>query len=203
MREWSGTKSEKRRACRVPQTFRWPVPPACGHLGGAGQSGQEGPPGHKRLAVLPGAGQGAGAEAGVQGAGRGGPLTLDLQDLVTEVGLEVEGAVGREHEPEAGEEGRWGAQVTAGKGRPRRTHPPPRGLGDHLQASPWFTVPHSWSRRPDLPSPRLSWRPQNSQSQGKSPSCPSPQQPPLITSPGQLASPLRPAACSQGAEHGQ
>lgn len=71
MREWSGTKSEKRRACRVPQTFRWPVPPACGRLGGCGQSGQEGPPGHKRLAVLPGAGQGAGAEARVQGAGRG------------------------------------------------------------------------------------------------------------------------------------
>ena len=39
--------------------------------GGRGQSGQEGPPGHKRLAVLPGAGQGAGAEARVQGAGRG------------------------------------------------------------------------------------------------------------------------------------
>ena len=32
---------------------------------------------------------------------------------------------------EAGEEGRWGAEVTAGKGRPHRKHPPPRGLGDH------------------------------------------------------------------------
>lgn len=42
---------------------------------------------------------GCGAEAGVQGAGRGQPLTLHLQDLVAEVGLEVEGAVGREHEP--------------------------------------------------------------------------------------------------------
>lgn len=34
------------------------------------------------------------------------PLTLDLQDLVAEVGLEVEGAVGWEHQPQAGEEGR-------------------------------------------------------------------------------------------------
>ena len=42
---------------------------------------------------------GCGAEAGVQGTGRGWPLTLDLQDLVAEIGLEVEGAVGREHEP--------------------------------------------------------------------------------------------------------
>lgn len=35
----------------------------------------------------------------MQGTGRGWPLTLDLQDLVAEIGLEVEGAVGREHEP--------------------------------------------------------------------------------------------------------
>lgn len=44
--------------------------------------------------------QGCRAQAGAR------PLTLDLQDLVAEVGLEVEGAVGWEHQPQAGEEGR-------------------------------------------------------------------------------------------------
>lgn len=70
--------------------------PACGRLGG-GQIGQEGPPGRKRLAMLPGASQGAGQRRGCRAQAGAGPLTLDLQDLVTEVGLEVEGAVGREH----------------------------------------------------------------------------------------------------------
>lgn len=40
------------------------------------------------------------------------PLTLDLQDLVAEVGLEVEGTVGWEHQPQAGEDGRGRTQVT-------------------------------------------------------------------------------------------
>lgn len=42
---------------------------------------------------------GCGAEAGCRAQAGAGPLTLDLQDLVAEVGLEVEGAVGREHKP--------------------------------------------------------------------------------------------------------
>lgn len=56
----------------------------------------------------------------VQGAGRGWPLTLDLQDLVTEVGLEVEGAVGREHEPQAGRRGGEGSKSPLGRGGPYR-----------------------------------------------------------------------------------
>lgn len=93
MREWSRTKSKKRQACRFPQTFQrpWPVPQPVGTWG-LGRWG--------RGAVLPqaaGSGQGAGAEAGCRAQAGTRPLTLDLQDLVTEVGLEVEGAVGREH----------------------------------------------------------------------------------------------------------
>lgn len=49
--------------------------PACGRLGG-GQTGQEGLPCRQRLAMLPGAGQGAGQR---QGAGRRqGPGHLHL-----------------------------------------------------------------------------------------------------------------------------
>lgn len=68
-----------------------------------------------------------------------GPLTLDLQDLVTEVGLEVEGAVGREHEPQAG----------GGQGG---------GTGHCQERLPcWLSLPEpgSWVERPRLwvPSP--------------------------------------------------
>lgn len=67
---------------------------------GGGQTGQERLPCRQRLAMLPGAGgQGAGQRQGCRAQAGAGPLTLDLQDLVTEVGLEVEGAVGREHKP--------------------------------------------------------------------------------------------------------
>lgn len=53
--------------------------------------------GAARQALLPGAGQGAGAEAGCRVQAGAGPLTLDLQNLVAEVRLEVEGAIGWEH----------------------------------------------------------------------------------------------------------
>ena len=45
----------------------------------------------------------------------------------------------------------------------------PVALETTRYTSPWFAVPHSWSRGLDPPSPRLSWRPPNSQSQGKFP----------------------------------
>lgn len=45
----------------------------------------------------------------------------------------------------------------------------PVALETTRDASPWCAVPHSWSRGLDRPSPRLSWRPPNSQSQGKFP----------------------------------
>lgn len=70
MREWSGTKSEKRQACRFPQTFRWLVPQPAGAWGWADWAGG--------AALPPAAGYAAwgrrprcGAEAGVQGTGRG------------------------------------------------------------------------------------------------------------------------------------
>lgn len=82
------------------------------------------------LAMLPGAGQGAGQRQGCRAQAGGGPLTLDLQDLVAEVGLEVEGAVGREHKPEAKEEGRGEASVTAGeRWATLASIPPLHGLG--------------------------------------------------------------------------
>lgn len=53
------------------------------------------------------------------------PLTLDLQDLVAEVGLEVVGAVGWEHQPQAGEEGKGEHRSLMRRGSP---HSPFLGL---------------------------------------------------------------------------
>lgn len=118
------------------------------------------------------------AEAGVQGAGRGWPLTLDLQDLVAEVGLEVEGAVGREHEPQAGRRG-GGAQVTAGE-RWAVLVPPPHGLGGSGLPSPGHQVGESWPRVLAPPLAESSWRPQNDQPlpPATSPNTPTAQGPP-------------------------
>lgn len=125
MREWSGTESEKRQACRFQQTFG-----RCPALGRLGQADWAGGAAWLQAAGYAAQGrpgcQGAGG-GGVQGTGRGWPLTLDLQDLVAEVGLEVEGAVGGEHEPQAaGSEG-------------RRSLP---GRGGHLGTP----TPRPWSR---------------------------------------------------------
>lgn len=98
---------------QIPQTFRAGAQPA----GARGQAdGAGGASWLQAAGYAAEAGQvpGCGAEAGVQGTGRGWPLTLDLQDLVAEVGLEVEGAVGREHEPKAG--GREGRRSWLGRG---------------------------------------------------------------------------------------
>lgn len=46
------------------------------------------------------------------------PLTLDLQDLVAEVGLEVVGAVGWEHQSQAGEEGKGEHRSLMRRGTP-------------------------------------------------------------------------------------
>lgn len=71
MREWSRTKSEKRQACRFPQTFGGWFPSLWARLR-LGRLGRRGCLARKLgwLCCL-GPAKGAGAEAGVQDAGRG------------------------------------------------------------------------------------------------------------------------------------